>query len=217
MSHIKILIVEDDKDWRRGLAAFLSAEPDLQIVAQAENREEAMQAIESVNIDVVLMDILLANSVEGIEITAEMSRKYGAKIIMLTSLEEKEMMFSAFRAGALDYMIKSDFEKIPDSIRSAYENQSPINPQAAQQIREEFKRLKKLEQEFKVKEMRALITPTELEILKLIYQGKTQTQISDTLVVSIRTVKNHVSNILKKLELTSSKEAAEQAKDMGLF
>ncbi|NDI33951.1 response regulator transcription factor [Chengkuizengella sediminis] len=217
MDKIKILIVEDDKDWRRGLSSFLSAESDLEVVSQAENREEAMLAIRTVEIDVVLMDILLANSIEGIEITAEMSQQYGARIIMLTSLEEKEMMFSAFRAGALDYIIKSDFEKIPDSIRSAYQNQSPINAQAAEQIREEFKRLKKLEQEYKVKEMRALITPAELEILNLIYQGKTQTQISESLVVSIRTVKNHVSNILRKLELTSSKEAAEKAKEMGLF
>ncbi|MFS1513804.1 response regulator transcription factor [Chengkuizengella sp. SCS-71B] len=217
MDKIKILIVEDDKDWRRGLSSFLSAESDLEVVSQAENREEAMLAISTVEIDVVLMDILLANSIEGIEITAEMSQQYGARIIMLTSLEEKEMMFSAFRAGALDYIIKSDFEKIPDCIRSAYQNQSPINAQAAEQIREEFKRLKKLEQEYKVKEMRALITPAELEILNLIYQGKTQTQISETLVVSIRTVKNHVSNILRKLELTSSKEAAEKAKEMGLF
>ncbi|NBI29708.1 response regulator transcription factor [Chengkuizengella marina] len=217
MDKIKILIVEDDKDWRRGLSSFLSAESDLEVVSQAENREEAMLAIKTKEIDVVLMDILLANSIEGIEITAEMSQQYGARIIMLTSLEEKEMMFSAFRAGALDYIIKSDFEKIPDSIRSAYKNQSPINAQAAEQIRTEFKRLKKLEQEYKVKEMRALITPAELEILNLIYQGKTQTQISDSLVVSIRTVKNHVSNILRKLELTSSKEAAEKAKEMGLF
>ncbi|HTG71654.1 MAG TPA: LuxR C-terminal-related transcriptional regulator, partial [Candidatus Udaeobacter sp.] len=96
-------------------------------------------------------------------------------------------------------------------------SQSPINAAVAERMREEFRRLKQLEREFEAKKLNDLITPSELQLLDLIDQGYTQPQIADKLVVSIRTVKNHVNHILKKLNLTGSREAANKAKEMGLF
>lgn len=145
MEPIRILIVEDDRDWRRGLAAYLAQFSDLDVCAQAETGEEALAAFEHCEIDVVLMDIMLANSAEGIWLTAEVTENWGASVIMLTSLEEKESMFEAFQAGAVDYLVKTDFERIPAAIRSAFFNRSPISPEAAEQMRAEFRRLKKLE------------------------------------------------------------------------
>jgi DNA-binding NarL/FixJ family response regulator len=217
MQPIRILIVEDDPDWLRGLTAYLSSEPDLEVCAVADTSEKALKAFEHYEIDVVLMDIMLANSTEGIWLTAEVTQNWGARVIMLTSLREKETIFEAFQAGAIDYIVKSDFERIPDAVRSAYRNQSPISPEAAEKMREEFLRLKQLEREFKTRELKNLLTPTEIEILRRIERGMTQPQIAEEFVVSIRTVKVHVGNILRKLGVKSSKDAAALAKEHGII
>ncbi len=167
--------------------------------------------------DVVLMDIMLEGRPEGVLLAEETAVSTGARVIMLTSMEEKELIFRSFQAGAIDYQIKSDFESLPDAVRSASRSQSPINAAVAERMREEFRRLKQLEREFEAKKLNDLITPSELQLLDLIDQGYTQPQIADKLVVSIRTVKNHVNHILKKLNLTGSREAANKAKEMGLF
>lgn len=214
---IKVLIVEDDADWLRGLKAYLSAEPDIEICADANTSEQALQAFAEHEIDVVLMDIMLANSMDGIWLTAEVTETWGARVIMLTSLEEKETISHAFEAGAINYIVKEDFEQIPDAVRSAYYNEAPISAKAAEAMREEFRRLKKLEQEFKTQQLKNLLTPTEIQILEKVGQGLTQSQIADHFVISIRTVKVHIGNILRKLGVSSSKEAAALVKEHGLF
>lgn len=214
---IKVLIVEDDADWLRGLKAYLSAEPDIEICADANTSEQALQAFAEHEIDVVLMDIMLANSMDGIWLTAEVTETWGARVIMLTSLEEKETISHAFEAGAINYIVKEDFEQIPDAVRSAYYNEAPISAKAAEAMREEFRRLKKLEQEFKTQQLKNLLTPTEIQILEKVDQGLTQSQIADHFVISIRTVKVHIGNILRKLGVSSSKEAAALVKEHGLF
>lgn len=214
---IKVLIVEDDADWLRGLKAYLSAEPDIEICADANTSEQALQAFAEHEIDVVLMDIMLANSMDGIWLTAEVTETWGARVIMLTSLEEKETISHAFEAGAINYIVKEDFEQIPDAVRSAYYNEAPISAKAAEAMREEFRRLKKLEQEFKTQQLKNLLTPTEIQILEKVDQGLTQSQIADHFIISIRTVKVHIGNILRKLGVSSSKEAAALVKEHGLF
>jgi DNA-binding NarL/FixJ family response regulator len=217
MEKIRILIVEDDKDWLRGLAAFLLKCPDLDITATAETREEALQAIQENDIDVILMDIMLSGDMTGIGLTEEVMQISDARVIMLTSLEEKNTIFEAFQAGAIDYQIKSQFENIPNIIRQAYSKKSPINAAVAEQMREEFRRLKLLEQEYRKKDMKSVITPAELQVLEMIHQGSKQTEIADQLFISIRTVKNHVNHLLRKLGVKSSKEAVDKAKENGLF
>ncbi|WJH36011.1 response regulator transcription factor [Paenibacillus sp. CC-CFT747] len=217
MDNIRVLIVEDDRDWRRGLAAYLAKQPDIEVKGQAETPEEALKAIREEDFDVVLMDIMLASQAEGIWLTAEVCQSCTARVLMLTSMQDKELIFDAFRAGAADYLVKSDFEKIPDAVRAAYAKESPISASVAEQMREEFRRLKQVEQEYKTKELRSQITPAELTVLEMIDSGHTQTEIADRLVVSIRTIKVHVGNILKKLGGGSSKEAARKAREMGLF
>jgi DNA-binding NarL/FixJ family response regulator len=214
---IRILIVEDDKDWLRGLSSYLAKESDLEVTATAETREQAVQAIQNQEVDVILMDIMLSGRMEGIDLTEEVIQYSQARVIMLTSLEEKKVIFDAFQAGAIDYQIKSNFEEIPDAIRAAYLKKSPINAAVAEQMRNEFRRLKELEQNYKYKDMKQLITPSEVQVLEMIHQGHTQTEIADHFVISIRTVKNHVNHILKKMGVSSSKEAADKAKENKLF
>jgi DNA-binding NarL/FixJ family response regulator len=217
METIKVLIIEDDPDWLKGLTVYLSKQPDIQIVGQASDVEEAIKQIAIAGFDVVLMDIMLANQAEGIWLTSEVCQKCQASVIMLTSMEEKELIFEAFQAGAIDYQIKSDYEKLPQAIRSAFQKQAPINSSVAEQMRAEFRRLKVLEKHYQVKEIKDMITPTEMEILEHIDQGYTQTDIAKKFVISIHTVKVHVGNVLRKLGGQSSKESARKLRDLGVF
>lgn len=217
MSKIRIVIVEDDPDWLRGLMSYLGKEADFELVGQASSGQTGVELLEQVEADVVLMDIMMSDSPDGIWAAAEIVQCTGAKVIMLTSMEDKELIFEAFKVGAVDYMVKSNFAEIPQAIRNAYANRSPIHPSVAEKMREEFRRLKHMEHEVRVKELRDLLTPTEIQVLDLIEKGHTQTQIADKFVVSIRTIKVHVGNILRKLGGKSSKEAAQKAKDMGIL
>ncbi|MDQ0059368.1 response regulator [Paenibacillus harenae] len=219
MSSIKVWIIEDDPDWLRGLTAFLNKEQDIEVIWTESDARQAQLTIQTATqaADVILMDIMMDGKPEGIELADEASRRTGARVIMLTSMEEKELIFRSFQAGAIDYQIKSDFESLPAAVRAAYAKQSTISAAAAEQMREEFRRLKLVEREFEVKKMEDLITPSELQLLNLIDQGYSQSQIADKLVVSLRTVKNHVNHILKKLRLPGSKEAAKKVKDLGLL
>lgn len=216
---INVWIVEDDREWLRGLSAYLDSTPDIHVAWTTSDPAEARQAFtqNDQRPEVVLMDIMLDGRAEGIDLAEAAATFTGARVIMLTSMEEKDLIFRSFQAGAIDYQIKSEFESLPDTIRAAYRRQAAISPQAAEQMREEFRRLKRIEHEFEVKQVSDAITPAELQLLELVDQGHTQSEIADKLVVSIRTVKNHINHILKKLKLSGSKEAAHKVKELGLF
>lgn len=214
---IRVMIVEDDPDWLRGLSAYLAAADDLTVVATADNAEQALLLAGEAAPDVILLDIMLADSPEGLRLASELSASSTARLIMLTSMEDKEFVVEAFRAGAVNYLVKSDFSSIPEAIREAAGNKSAIDASAARQMLEEFRRLKKLERDYEVDKFKRMVTPAEVQLLSMIHEGYTQTQIAEKSFLSVRTVKNHVSNILRKLGGKSSKEAAQQAKDMELF
>lgn len=225
MQTINIWIVEDDEDWRRGLVSYLNEEPDLRVtlasgdpaqVRSALGRTEGMEDSPPLP-DVVLMDIMLHGVPEGISLAEEASVAAGARVIMLTSMEEKDLILRSFQAGAIDYQLKTDFEGLPAAIRAAARREAPISPAAAERMREEFRRLKALEREFEVKKLQDLITPAELQLLEMVDRGYSQSQIADRQFISIRTVKNHINHILRKLGVPGSKEAAKQAREMGLF
>ncbi|MEW9699182.1 response regulator transcription factor [Paenibacillus sp. SI8] len=219
MDQIKIVIVEDDLDWLRGLTAYLNQQPHLTVTATASTVHEALELFRGSEslADIALMDIMLHDEPAGIRLAEQANLAWGVKVIMLTSMEEKEFIFRSFQAGAIDYQIKSKFEELPAVIRAAHARQSSINAAVAEQMREEFRRLKRLEHEFKVKEVSDLMTPTELQVLQMIDQGHTQTEIASRFFISLRTVKIHVGHILKKLGSSSSKEAAQKIRELGLF
>ena len=219
MNPVRVWIVEDDKDWLRGLADYLNRQDGIEVRFASGSPEEVRRTLRESEdpADVVLMDIMLHGVPEGIALAEEVALASGASVVMLTSLEEKELILRSFQAGAIDYRVKSAFEELPDAVRAAARKRSPISPEAAERMREEFRRLKRLEREFEVRKFKDLVTPSELELLEMIDQGYSQSQIADKRFVSIRTVKNHVGNILRKLKAGSSKEAARQAKEMGLF
>lgn len=206
MSHIKVLLVEDDPDWVKGMTTFLHKEADILIVGAATGREEALKLARSLDFDVVLMDIHLGDEVQdGIFVAAEIHDIHPAKIIMLTSRDDEEAMTQSFTAGAINFIEKNNFKQLPHAIRNAYHHPEPMEA-----LLKEYSRLKREEQ---LKEL----TTAEREVFELIEQGYTKSQIERTLYKTESTVKNQVNKILKKIGVRSSREAVEKVRRKGLF
>ncbi|SFE26366.1 two component transcriptional regulator, LuxR family [Paenibacillus algorifonticola] len=205
MSHIRVLLVEDDPDWVKAMTLFLNKEADLLVVGAASTAEEALSLARTLSFDVALLDIQLADHQQnGIYTAVEMHRIHAAKIIMLTSMSEEEVMTQAFTAGAINYIEKTNFRQLPEAIRSAYHHPAPMEA-----LLKEFARLKREEQ---LKDL----TSAEREVFELIEQGYTQTQIEQKLYKAESTLKNQVNKMLKKLGVRSRKEAIEKVRRKGL-
>lgn len=212
MDAITVFLVEDDPDWRKGLVDYLNKQPDLAVVGEAGTKDEAIERFLSTKADVVLMDInLTENNLDGIETAiAFIEQQADCKIIMLTSLTDENVIVESFSVGAVNYISKSSFKEIPDAIRAAHNQSSAIHPTAAAALRNEFLRMKN-------EENQKLLSPAEKDILQLIHQGQTQTQIEQSLHITKRTIKNHINRILKKMGVKTSKEAAAKASQKKLF
>ncbi len=203
--HIKVLLVEDDPDWIKAMTAFLNHEDDILVVGAAMQSAEAIRLAQTLEFDVVLMDIqLTTGGMEGIYTAVEMHDIHPAKIIMLTSVNDEHVITQAFTAGAVNYIDKTRFKEIPQAIRSAYHH-----PSAMEALLKEFSRLKREEQ---LKEL----TAAEREVFELIEEGYTQPQMEQKLYKAESTLKNQVNKILKKLGVKSSKEAVERVRRKGL-
>lgn len=211
------MLVEDDEDWRRGLSAYLNAETDMTVVAETGDPQQAAALCERSQPSVILLDIMMADSPSGLQLAEQLSGQTSARIIMLTSMENGSFVSDALRAGAVNYIVKSDFEGIPEAVRRAASGRSEIDASAAKLVLEELRRLRGVEREYEVDQFKRQVTPAEVQVLQMIHDGHSQSQIAERSFLSIRTVKNHVGNILRKLGVGSSKEAADKAKDMGLF
>jgi len=206
LSHIKVFIVEDDTDWIKALTTFLNKESDLLVVGTATNSNDAISLAQTLTFDVVLMDIQLEGSrLDGIHTAMLMHEHSSAKIIMLTSLNDEQTMTQAFTAGAVQYLEKTRFQELPQTIRSVYHHPAPMEA-----LLNELARLKREEQ---LKEL----TGAEREVFELIEAGYTQSQIEKKLYKAESTLKNQVNKMLKKLGVRSSKEAVEKVKRRGIF
>ena len=204
-SPIRVLIVEDDLDWIKAITAFLNKEEDMLVVGAAANSTEAIQLAQSLAFDVALMDIRLTGSLlDGIYTAIELHEIHTAKIIMLTSMQDEQLITQAFNAGAVNYIDKSNYKTLPHAIRMAIQQ-----PAAMEVLLKEYNRLKREEQ-------LNMLTPSEREVFELIEEGYTQSQIEGKLHKSESTLKNQVNKILKKLGVKSSKEAVWKIKRNGM-
>jgi DNA-binding NarL/FixJ family response regulator len=204
---IRVLIADDQALFRRGLYVVLGTEDHIEVVAEAENGEEAIQKAQELAPDVVLMDVRMPR-VNGIEaartIRAEVPT---AKILMLTVSDEEEDLFEAVKAGANGYLLKEiSVEEVAEAIRAVMQGQSLISPSMASKLLSEFNAMSKRAEE-KQQFPAPALTSRELEVLKLVAKGMSNREIADELYISENTVKNHVRNILEKLHLHSRMEA----------
>jgi two-component system NarL family response regulator len=204
---IRVMICDDHALFRRGLIMVLEAEDDIEVVAEAEDGEDAVEkAVEFVP-DVVLMDVRMPG-VDGIEATRRIAEKVPtAKILMLTVSDEEEDLYEAIKAGATGYLLKEvSIEEVAPAARAVVAGQSLISPSMASKLLGEFSNLaKRAEERSSVPTPR--LTERELEVLRLVALGKSNREIAGDLYISENTVKNHVRNILEKLHLHTRMEA----------
>jgi DNA-binding NarL/FixJ family response regulator len=207
---IRVLIADDHALFRRGLEMVLQGEAGLELVGQASDGQEAVQLATEVVPDVVLMDIRMPK-ITGIEAARRMKEVApSAKIVMLTISDEEEDLFEAIRAGASGYLLKDiPLDELADSVRAVHGGQSLINPSMAGKLLTEFATLaRRASEDEPAKHAPApKLTDREMEVLRLVARGLNNRDIAKELFISENTVKNHVRNILEKLQIHSRMEA----------
>ncbi|RZS90135.1 LuxR family two component transcriptional regulator [Motilibacter rhizosphaerae] len=204
---IRVLIVDDHALFRRGLEAVLGLEPDLEVVGEAGDGAQAVAQTVELTPDIVLMDVKMPQR-GGIEACRSIRELVpSAEIIMLTSSDEDADLFEAIKAGAKGYLLKDvAIDEVPSSIRAVHGGQSLISPALASKLLTEFSTLiRRSDDREQVPAPR--LTERELQVLKLVARGLNNRDIGQQLFISENTVKNHVRNILEKLQLHSRMEA----------
>ena len=204
---LRVMIVDDHELFRRGIQMVLEQEDDLEVVGEATDGEQAVSKAEELTPDVVLMDVRMPKN-SGIEATRKIKELIpSAKILMLTVSDQEEDLYEAIKAGASGYLLKEISEEdVADAIRSVWSGQSRISPAMASKLLNEFQAMSK-----RAEEREAVHTPRlterEMEVLTLVAKGMNNRDIAKELFISENTVKNHVRNILEKLQLHSRMEA----------
>jgi NarL family two-component system response regulator LiaR len=200
-TRIRVVIVDDHDMLREGLAAFLKAFRDMQLVGEAANGEDAVRLCTRLAPDVVLMDLVMSG-MGGVEATRLIHEKRpGVRIIALSSFEDEELVKSAIRAGATSYLLKNiSADRLAEAIRSSLAGLPTFAPEVAPALVEERPPVPS--------SIPNDLTRREREVLGLLSSGLSNSQISRRLDISLNTVKNHVGNILSKLGARNRTEAA---------
>ncbi len=204
-SDIRVLVVDDQELFRRGLTMLLGVESDIEVVGEAADGVSAAALAAGTQPDVVLMDVRMPRQT-GIEACAAMKDAAPkARIVMLTVSDDEADLYDAVKSGASGYLLKdSSIEEVAQAIRVVADGQSLISPSMAIKLLDEFKQMARTDRQ-------AVPTPRlterELEVLRLVAQGLNNREIAKQLFISENTVKNHVRNILEKLQLHSRMEA----------
>ena len=201
---ISVLLVDDHEMVRQGVKAFLVTQPDISVVGEAGSGEEAVKLAEQYVPDVILMDLIIPN-MDGVEATRKVKQvSPRSQIVVLTSYHEDEHIFPALKAGALSYILKDvSADELASAIRKAAMGEAVLHPRVAARVIKELqgRRADQLNPFTELSER-------ELEILKLIADGMSNAEMAAKLVLSEKTVKGHVSNILSKLHLADRTQAA---------
>lgn len=217
---IRVLIAEDMEPIRKLYVKIISQTDDMEICADVGTGEMAVKKALETHPDVILMDIEMEKKDAGLRAVEEIYHAgLNPKIIILTVYEEDELIFAAFQLGVCDYLMKNaDQEEILQSIRNAYQNNSPLRPELASKILGEFKRVKSYETSFLYAvNIVSSLTTTELEILHLLLEGKSRREICELRHVEMSTVKTQIHNILKKFGKKSIEEVSSFIESMNLY
>ena len=212
---LRILLVDDHVLFRKGLTALLNSRPDIQIVGEARDGLEAIEAAREFLPDVILMDVNMPRC-DGLEATRRIKREMPhVKIVILTVSDDDQHLFEAIKSGAQGYLLK-DLEpsQLYDLLESISRGEAPLSGVIAAKILKEFSRPSvPASQEAAVMDE---LTPRETNILQLVVEGKSNKDIASELVISENTVKIHIRNILEKLHLQNRIQAAVYAVSQGL-
>lgn len=215
MKRIRVLLVDDQELFREGLRDILSLQPDLEVVGQAGNGEEAVRLAGQIEAQVVLMDLRMP-VLDGIQATRRIrATAGGCRIIVLTTFDEEEEVFEALRAGAAGYLLKdSPAERIIEAIRTTARGESFLQPSIAAKLVAEFGRLSRGRPARRTHPIEPL-SERELQVLRALAEGKSNKEIGVALSLAEGTVKNHLSNIFGKLGVLDRTQAALLARELG--
>jgi len=213
MSKQRILVVDDHEVVRLGLKALLDQHPNFEVIAEAANAKEALEKVEKYIPDVVLMDIRLPGA-SGIEACEQITENFpDTKVIMLTSYAEDEMLFSAIRSGASGYVLKQiAAEDLIKAIEAVGRGEGLLDPAVTQRVFQEVKRAVREEEASAF----ANLSQQEKHVLLLVSEGRTNREIAKSLFLGEGTVRNYVSSILSKLDVSNRAEAAAYAVEHSL-
>jgi NarL family two-component system response regulator LiaR len=208
---IRVLIADDHTVVRGGLVALLEDVEDIEVVAEAADGQEAILKTRLIKPDVILMDLAMPRKT-GIEAIEEIKHENpNARILVLTSYSDDDKVFAAIKAGALGYLLKeTSTQDLLQAIRDVYHGESSLHPAIARKLIRELNRPTTLPPSDEP------LTEREAEVLILVARGLSNQDIADKLVISERTVRTHVSNILSKLQLANRTQAALYALKEGL-
>jgi DNA-binding NarL/FixJ family response regulator len=230
----RLLIADDHPLYRAALIQIVSGNPSLKVVGEASDGREAIELCRRLSPELVLIDIRMPE-VDGIEATRTIKRELPSTIVLvLTALEEPTWLLEALKAGASGYLLKeASPPQITSAIRRVLQGESPLNQEVAMHLLERLIQEKQQregsanlassakespEESSRQKErLLAQLTPRELEILKLLAQGQTNSQIARALQISVSTTKHHVHHILEKLKVSDRMQAAVVAIEHGLL
>jgi len=207
MEKIKVLIADDHSLFRKGLQQLLELEEDIEVVGQASNGKEVVQKTLQLNPDVVLMDVNMPvqNGIYAIRELKEMG--CSTKIIVLTIHEDREYLVEAVKIGAAGYIMKdAEVDHLLKAIRDVYRGETYIQPNLTSRLIKDFEKMTyhSVKKHFEQNSL----TQREIEVLLLIADGKNNKEIADELYISEKTVKNHVSNIFRKIDVSDRTQAA---------
>lgn len=209
---ITVLIVDDHEVVRQGVRAFLDAQAELSVLGEAGSGNDAVKLVEVQIPDVVLMDLIMPG-MDGIEATRKIKNiSPRTQIVILTSYHDDEHIFPALQAGAISYVLKDvKMDALVEAVKRAAEGEATLHPRVAARIIQELHGRPREEINLFTE-----LTEREIEVLKLIARGLSNSDIALELVISEHTVKGHVSNILSKLHLADRTQAAVFAWQKGV-
>jgi len=227
MTSIRVLLADDQALFREGLRTLLSVQPDLEVVGEAGNGEEAVRLARELQPDVVLMDLQMP-VLDGVAATRQLRAACPlCRVIVLTTFDDDETVFEGLRAGAAGYLLKdTPSARLAEAIRAAARGESFLEPSVAAKVVAEFTRLSARGPGVAASAGSAPVAPPqplaeplsdrELEVLRLVAKGLSNKEIAAALYLAEGTVKNHVTNILGKLGVSDRTQAAIRAKELGL-
>lgn len=209
---ITILLVDDHEVVRQGLRAYLDTQPDFRVIGESSSGEEAVEAAMEYLPDVMLMDLVMSG-MGGVEATRKIKDiTPRTQIVVLTSYHQDEFIFPALQAGAISYVLKDVMmDDLADAIRKASRGEAVLHPRVAERVIQEINGARGAPFNPFTE-----LTNREMEVLRLIARGMSNSDIAAELFISENTVKGHVSNILSKLQLADRTQAAVYAWEQGL-
>lgn len=200
---IQVLIADDHHVVRRGLLFFLKTQKDIEVIGEAKNGTEAVQLVEQLQPDIVLMDLVMPE-MDGIQATKKIKSNWPeVEVLMLTSFSDKDHVLPALEAGAAGYQLKDiEPDELVNSIRKVISGEKIYHPVATSQLEETIR------EEENLPHVKNPLTPRERDVLAELTKGKSNREIAGSLFVTEKTVKTHISNIFTKLQVQDRTQAA---------